>query len=76
MPAAEAALAVLHLLASRPGPVPAAEVVRDLGLPWSSAYRVLAALPAALVGATAAELTTRLGGQPVLSATRRGPAPR
>jgi len=47
VPAARQALAVLTYLASRPGPVGAATIARDLGLPRSTTYHLLAELQAA-----------------------------
>ena len=47
VPAARQALAILSFLASRPGPVGAATVARELGLPRSTAYHLLAELRAA-----------------------------
>lgn len=44
MPALRRGLAVLRLLASRPGPVSAAAVARDLGLPRSTTYHLLGEL--------------------------------
>ncbi len=44
VPAAEHALAVLRHLARQAGPVPAAAVARDVGLPRSSTYHLLAVL--------------------------------
>jgi DNA-binding IclR family transcriptional regulator len=44
VPAAERTLAVLRYLASQPRPVPAAAIARDLGLPRSTTYHLLAAL--------------------------------
>jgi DNA-binding IclR family transcriptional regulator len=44
VPALRRGLAVLRLLASRPGPVAASTVARDLGLPRSSTYHLLAEL--------------------------------
>lgn len=44
VPAAEQALAVLRHLARQAGPVPAAAVARDLGLPRSTTYHLLAVL--------------------------------
>jgi len=41
VPAAEQALAVLTHLAAQPGPVPAASIARDLGLPRSTTYHLL-----------------------------------
>jgi DNA-binding IclR family transcriptional regulator len=46
VPAATRVLAVLKLLAAAPGPVPAAVLVRALGLPRSTAYHLLAAMAA------------------------------
>jgi DNA-binding IclR family transcriptional regulator len=46
-PAARQALAVLQALARAPGPVPAAALARDLGLPRSTTYQLLAELLAA-----------------------------
>lgn len=43
-PAARHALAILTLLARRPTPVPAATIARELGLPRSSTYHLLAVL--------------------------------
>ena len=42
--AAGQALAVLQLIARHPEPVPAAAIARDLGLPRSSVYHLLAVL--------------------------------
>lgn len=47
VPAARQALAVLSYLAARPGPVGAATIARDVGLPRSTAYHLLAELVAA-----------------------------
>lgn len=44
VPAARHTLAVLRLLASRPEPVPAATIARELGLPRSSVYKLLGVL--------------------------------
>ena len=44
VPAVSRALAVLRLLGSRASPVPAAAVARELGLPRSTAYHLLAVL--------------------------------
>ena len=44
MPAVRRATALLRLLASRPGPVPAASIARELGIPRSTAYHLLSAL--------------------------------
>lgn len=44
MPAARSALAVLRALAAAPGPVRASALARDLGLPRSTAYHLLAAM--------------------------------
>ncbi len=44
MPGVDAALRVLTFLASQRGPVPAATIQRELGLPRSSTYRLLASL--------------------------------
>ena len=44
MPALRRGLAVLRLLATRPGPVAASSVARELGLPRSSIYHLLAEL--------------------------------
>jgi DNA-binding IclR family transcriptional regulator len=44
VPAAEHTLAVLRHLAAQPGPVPAASIARDLGLPRSTTYHLLAVL--------------------------------
>ncbi len=43
-PAARHAVAVLRHLAAQPGPVPAAAIARDLGLPRSSTYQLLEVL--------------------------------
>jgi DNA-binding IclR family transcriptional regulator len=47
VPAARHALALLQALAAQPGPVPAAALARDLGLPRSTTYHLLAELMAA-----------------------------
>ena len=47
VPALHRGLAVLHLLASRPGPVSAAAIARDLALPRSTVYELLTELAAA-----------------------------
>lgn len=47
VPALQRGLAVLRLLATRPGPVSAASVARDLDLPRSTTYQLLAELVAA-----------------------------
>ncbi len=47
VPAARQALALLGALAARPGPVPAGVLARELGLPRSSTYHLLAELVAA-----------------------------
>src|SRR5687768_9256623 len=47
VPAARQALALLQALARQPGPVPAAALARDLGLPRSTTYHLLAELIAA-----------------------------
>jgi DNA-binding IclR family transcriptional regulator len=44
VPAAEQALGVLRHLAAHPGPVPAATIARDLDLPRSTTYHLLAVL--------------------------------
>lgn len=44
MPAARATLALLQALARSPGPVPAAALARELGLPRSTTYHLLAEL--------------------------------
>jgi DNA-binding IclR family transcriptional regulator len=44
VPAVRRATALLRLLASRPGPLPAATVARELGIPRSTAYHLLTAL--------------------------------
>ncbi|WP_395106688.1 IclR family transcriptional regulator [Actinomadura sp. SCN-SB] len=43
-PAARRALAVLRLLAASAGPLPASAIARDLGLPRSTTYHLLAAM--------------------------------
>src|SRR5918998_2507075 len=47
VPAARQALALLQALAAQPAPVPAAALARDLGLPRSTTYHLLAELVAA-----------------------------
>jgi DNA-binding IclR family transcriptional regulator len=47
VPAARQALALLQALARQPGPVPAAALARDLGLPRSTTYHLLGELIAA-----------------------------
>ncbi|WP_448613863.1 IclR family transcriptional regulator [Modestobacter sp. URMC 112] len=47
VPAARQALALLQALARQPGPAPAAALARDLGLPRSTTYHLLAELQAA-----------------------------
>jgi DNA-binding IclR family transcriptional regulator len=47
VPAARQALALLQALARAPGPVPAATLARDLGLPRSTVYALLGELAAA-----------------------------
>lgn len=47
VPAARQALALLQAMARQPGPVPAAALARDLGLPRSTTYHLLAELQAA-----------------------------
>ena len=47
VPAARQALAVLQAMARLPGPVPAAALARDLGLPRSTTYHLLAELQTA-----------------------------
>ena len=47
VPAARQALALLQAMARQPGPVPAAALARDLGLPRSTTYHLLAELEAA-----------------------------
>jgi DNA-binding IclR family transcriptional regulator len=47
VPAARQALALLQALARQPGPVPAAALAPDLGLPRSTTYHLLAELIAA-----------------------------
>jgi DNA-binding IclR family transcriptional regulator len=47
VPAARQVIALLDALARQPGPVPAAVLVRDLGLPRSTVYHLLAELTAA-----------------------------
>ena len=42
VPAARQTLALLQALARQPGPVPAAALARDLGLPRSTTYALLA----------------------------------
>ena len=44
IPAARSTLAVLRYLAARNGPVPAATLARDLGIPRSSAYQLIAVM--------------------------------
>src|SRR5918998_4135250 len=44
VPAARQALALLQALAAQPAPVPAAALARDLGLPRSTTYHLLAEL--------------------------------
>jgi DNA-binding IclR family transcriptional regulator len=44
VPGATRALAVLRLLAAAPGPVPAAVIARDLGVPRSTVYHLLTAM--------------------------------
>ena len=44
MPAARSALGVLRLLAARSGPVPASTIARELGIPRSSVYQLLAVM--------------------------------
>lgn len=44
VPAAEQTLAILTLLASQAGPLPAARIARELGLPRSTAYHLLSVL--------------------------------
>lgn len=44
VPGATRALAVLRLLAAAPGPVPAAVIARDLGVPRSTVYHLLAVM--------------------------------
>ncbi|MGH3240291.1 MAG: IclR family transcriptional regulator [Spirillospora sp.] len=44
VPAARRALAVLRLLATAPGPLPASSIARSLGLPRSSTYHLLTAM--------------------------------
>jgi DNA-binding IclR family transcriptional regulator len=46
VPAATRALAVLRVLAQAPGPVPAAVLARELGLPRSTVYHLLTAMAA------------------------------
>ncbi|HZB21091.1 MAG TPA: helix-turn-helix domain-containing protein [Blastococcus sp.] len=45
MPAARQTLALLQALARQPGPLPAAALARDLGLPRSTTYALLARRP-------------------------------
>ena len=47
VPGARAALGILTFLASRPGPVAASTIAREVGLPRSTAYHLLAELAAA-----------------------------
>ena len=47
VPAARHTLAILRALAGQPGPVPAAVLARDLGLPRSTTYHLLGELTAA-----------------------------
>ena len=47
VPAARQALALLQAMARQPGPVPAAALARDLGLPRSTTYHLLTELQAA-----------------------------
>ena len=47
VPAARQALAILSVLAARPGPVSAAVLAREVGLPRSTTYHLLAELQAA-----------------------------
>ncbi len=47
VPAAEQTLAVLRHLAAQPAPVPAAAIARDLGLPRSTTYHLLAVMAGA-----------------------------
>lgn len=44
IPAARSALGVLRLLAARSGPVPASTIARELGIPRSSVYQLLAVM--------------------------------
>ena len=44
MPAARNALGVLRLLAARSGPVPASTIARELGMPRSSVYQLVAVM--------------------------------
>lgn len=44
VPAASQALAILRLLATRPGPMPAAAIARELGLPRSTTYHLLSVM--------------------------------
>lgn len=44
MPSATRALHVLRMLATQPGPVPAAVIAREVGLPRSTTYHLLAAM--------------------------------
>jgi DNA-binding IscR family transcriptional regulator len=50
VPAARHALALLQALARQPGPVPAAALARDLGLPRSTTDHLLAELPRRING--------------------------
>src|SRR3954462_6441201 len=50
VPAARSALALLQALARQSGPVPAATLARDLGLPRSTTYQLLTQLVAAGFG--------------------------
>lgn len=47
VPALRRGLAVLEVLAARPGPVPAGAIARELGLPRSTTYHLLGELVAA-----------------------------
>ncbi|MBX3099262.1 MAG: IclR family transcriptional regulator [Salinibacterium sp.] len=44
IPAARSTLAILRLLAARSGPVPASTIARELGLPRSSVYQLIAVM--------------------------------
>ena len=64
VPAARQALAILTHLASRPGPVGASAIARELGLPRSTTYHLLAEL-------AAADFVVHLPGGPRLRPGRR-----
>ncbi|MFL6098835.1 MAG: IclR family transcriptional regulator [Actinomycetales bacterium] len=88
VPAAEQTLAILRYLARHSGPVPAATIARDLGIPRSSTYHLLAVLAREGfvvhlpeerrygVGVSALELGTAFARQAPLQRLARAPLAR